>query len=159
LFGLLFIIGYYAAPMHEFFHALPCKALGLEPLVHRFMVNCEGIQYMPYSAQFLYIMGPYIFNNIMFFLLFLASFRFRIMKYVMLIFPFDIVYNYIASVERSDFRTLFINTRLDVLYAFYAFALVTFTILLTIHVIRKTKCFSYYTIDNDIKYYIKKFKA
>ena len=112
-YSIIFLIVFYGAPVHETFHYLPCKMAGLSPQISHFEVACEGIADKSHAMQFLFFMAPYIFDLTILIILYLLSSRYNYLKYLIPIPIFDTIYNYLSSLNQSDFSFLLRNTYPD----------------------------------------------
>ena len=110
LYAFVVIIVYCVAPLHEIFHYVPCKLLGLSPEMSYFSVQCNGINDKNPTSQFFYFMGPYIFYSIILITLYFLSHKHPYLRYLIPIPIFDVIFNYLYSLHGSDFTFLLQNT-------------------------------------------------
>lgn len=149
---LIILVVYYGAPLHETFHYLPCKAVGLNPNMTYFQVNCNGIAEKSHLIQFFYFMGPYLFYLVVLIVLYLLSSKNNYLKYLIPKPFFDVLYNYISSLNQSDFRFLLQNTFPDKIPFIFAMLLVAIILLMTIKAYFKYRIFSFSHIINKMFY-------
>jgi len=151
---LIFVVGlatYVLAPIHELFHAIPCKLFGFHPIISYFNVNCEGISEVSHLRQFIYFMGPYMFYTIVLLIGYLLIQKHRIVKYLLLIPSFDIILNYLESLESSDFSSLLRNTYPDLVPFLTAIALALIVMLFTsFFIIKKFRMWSVANFFKDM---------
>ena len=148
LLGIVYLLVRLLAPIHETFHALPCKIAGISPAFSYFRVDCPGIAEKSYFMQFFYFMGPYIFYFILALLGYFYSRRYKIIKYLLLIPLFDILFNYIYTLRRmSDFYFLLVNTNVTLFVV--GMLVVLFITGLIFLVILPARIWSYNTFEGD----------
>lgn len=154
---LVFVIGlatYVLAPVHELFHFMPCKLAGFNPVMSYFKVGCDGISGVSNLWQFVYFMGPYLFYTAVLLAGYSLIGKHKSIKYLLLIPSFDIILNYILSLNSSDFSSLLKNTYPNLVPFLTAIALAIFVMLFTSFlIIKKYRLWSVANFfeDMDIK--------
>ena len=151
---LVFVLGlatYFLVPVNELFHYIPCRLAGIDPVVSYFGVGCEGISGFSKLWQFVYFMGPYFFSASALLIGYLWINSHKVVKYLLLIPAFDIMLNYVMSLNSSDFSSLLANTYPDLIPFLTAMALAIFVMLFTsFFVIKKHRLWSINTFLEDL---------
>ncbi|AJF61213.1 hypothetical protein QT06_C0001G0372 [archaeon GW2011_AR15] len=144
---ITYIVTYYATPIHEFSHALPCKMIGGEPNITWGKTDCFISGQENNISYFLFYMGPYIFYLFVIVFIYCLYKKNKYLKYFSLLPLFDIVYNYFSSLKISDFSLLLQHTSKS--YWLFGVGIVLTSIILTYFLVYKTQLFSVTTFLKD----------
>ena len=140
---LIIILTYFLSPIHEVFHYIPCKAIGLTPDMSYFRVDCFRIETKSLLYQFLFFMGPYLFEGIILVVLFKLADGNNYWKYAIPLPAFDLLSNYISIINRSDFKSLIQNTYPSKIPFYASMALVSILLLITARAYYKYRIYSF----------------
>jgi len=149
--SIILILTYYLSPLHELFHALPCKLVGLSPQLSYFETICYGIQNKSHLIQFFYFMGPYIVYSILLIIGYFYAKKHFLVRYLLLIPSFDIIYNFFLSPHGSDFLFLSKNTYPNLIPFWISMAIGTFVVFFSAHIVFKFKMWKFKDMVMDFR--------